>query len=239
LAEATKAIDAALFDRRGYPTTSAQAGYDEWADTYEASVATGLDTLLLPQLRSITWRQIETVADLGCGTGRTGAWLKARGVGAIDGVDLSRQMLAIAERKRIYRHLAEGDIAGAPLPSGAYRLCIMSLADEHLVELAPAYCTAARLLAPGGQFLLLGYHPFFLMNGLLTHFHRPNGDAVAIRSYVHLFSEHFEAGRQAGLTLIELKECVIDDDWVATKPKWQKYLNWPVSFAAVWTRGEG
>jgi hypothetical protein len=112
----------------------------------------------------------------------------------------------------------------------------MSLADEHLPELAPAYRTAARLLRPRGQFLLLGYHPFFLMNGLLTHFHRPNGEAVTIQSYVHLFSEHFDAGRETGLSLSELRECVIDKAWLATKPKWRPYLGWPVSFALVWTR---
>jgi SAM-dependent methyltransferase len=231
-----KARDAALFDQRRYPTASAQAGYDEWADTYEATVATGLDTALLPTLGAIPWRQMETVADLACGTGRTGAWLKREGVGAIDGVDLSREMLAHAKRKGIYRRLAVGDVAEAPLPSAAYRLCTMSLADEHLPELLPAYRTAARLLLPGGYFLLLGYHPFFLMNGLLTHFHRPDGEAVTIQSYVHLFSEHIDAGRDAGLALAEFRECVIDEDWLATKPKWRRYLNWPVSFAFVWAK---
>jgi len=230
-------MDAAIFDRRGYPTMLAQAGYDEWADTCEATVATGLDEALLPQLRSIAWPQMDAAANLACGTGRTGAWLKARGVGEIDGVDISREMLALAARRLIYRHLAIGDIADAPLPSSAYRLCTMSLADEHLAELGPAYRTAARLLTPGGQYLLLGYHPFFLMSGLLTHFHRSNGQAVTIQSYVHLFSEHLDAGREAGLSLTELKECVIDEAWLATKPKWRQYLNWPVSFALVWTRG--
>jgi SAM-dependent methyltransferase len=233
-----RALDAALFDRRRYPTASAQAGYDEWAETYEATVATGLDSLLLPEL-SIPWAQMETVADLACGTGRAGAWLKARGVGAIDGVDISREMLAIAGRKDIYRRLALGDVGEAPLPSAAYRLSTMSLADEHLSELAPAYRTAARLLMPGGYFLLLGYHPFFLMNGLLTHFHRRNGEAVTIQSYVHLFSEHFHAGREVGLVLADLRECLIDETWLATKPKWRHYLNWPVSFALVWTKADG
>lgn len=230
------AIDAAFFDRRGYPTISARAGYDEWADTYEATVATGLDELLLPRLASIEWQQIDAVADLACGTGRTGLWLKSRGVGAIDGVDVSAEMLARAEKKSVYRHLKLGEISEAPLPSGIYQLCTMSLADEHLPDLASAYRTATRLLRSGGQFLLLGYHPFFLMNGLLTHFHRPNGEAVTIQSYVHLFSEHFDAGHQAGLSLSELKECVIDEAWLATKPKWRQYLGWPASFALIWTR---
>ena len=45
--------------------------------------------------------------------------------------------------------------------------------------------------------------------------------------------------RQAGLALTELSECVIDEAWLATKPKWRQYLNWPVSFAAVWTKRGG
>jgi predicted TPR repeat methyltransferase len=105
MVEAMKAMDAAFFDRRGYPTISARAGYDEWAGTYEATVATGLDELLLPRLASIEWQQIDAAADLACGTGRTGAWLKSRGVGVIDGVDVSAEMLARAVEKGYYRIL--------------------------------------------------------------------------------------------------------------------------------------
>jgi SAM-dependent methyltransferase len=112
----------------------------------------------------------------------------------------------------------------------------MSLADEHLAELGPVYREAARLLRRGGVFLLIGYHPFFLMNGMPTHYHRPGGEAVTIRSYVHLFSEHFAAAREAGLVPADFLECTIDEDWLRTKPKWRKYLHWPVSFALTWRR---
>ena len=56
----------------------------------------------------------------------------------------------------------------------------MVLADEHIVELKPVYCEAARLLSSRGNFVLIGYHPFFLMSGVPTHFHRSSGGAVAI-----------------------------------------------------------
>jgi len=81
--------------------------------------------------------------------------------------------------------------------------------------------------------MLIGYHPFFLLNGLATHFHRADGAAVAIESYVHLFADHIRAAAAAGLSLIELDECLIDEEWLASKPKWQPYLGWPVSFAMV------
>jgi len=230
------ATDAALFDRRDYPTASASEGYGEWAATYEETVAVGLDAPLLQRLSAIEWENVTEAADLGCGTGRTGAWLKSKGVAAIDGVDITPEMLALAEKRGIYRKLAVGDVGAAPLPAGRYPLVTMSLADEHLAELAPAYREAARLLAPGGRFLLVGYHPFFLMNGLVTHFHRDDGSAVNVQSYVHLTSDHFRAGSDAALKLVAFDECIIDEEWLKTKPKWRRYLNWPVSFAMVWEK---
>ncbi len=230
------AKNASLFDRRDYPTASAALGYGEWAATYEETVAVGLDTPLLARLTAVDWKDVAEAADLACGTGRTGQWLKEQGVAAIDGVDITPEMLANAEKRGVYRTLRVGDVSATPLPAARYPLVTMSLADEHLAELGPAYREAARLLVPGGQFLLIGYHPFFLMNGLVTHFHRHDGEAVTIKSYVHLASDHFRAGRDAGLSLVAFDECVIDDEWLKTKPKWRPYLNWPVSFAMVWEK---
>jgi SAM-dependent methyltransferase len=229
-------MQASHFDKRRYPTVDAATGYGEWAPTYEETVAVGLDRPLLARLTAIDWPQANPAADLACGTGRTGEFLAAHGVAPIDGVDITPQMLERAAAKRVYRRLKIADLAATPLASGAYRLCTMALADEHLASLAPVYREAARLLAPGGQFLLIGYHPFFLLNGQLTHFHRADGSALTIESHLHLFSEHHQAGRAAGLALETVEECVIDEAWLATKPKWRPYLNWPVSFALVWRR---
>jgi SAM-dependent methyltransferase len=230
------AINASFFDKRRYPTTSAAEGYGEWAATYEETMAVGLDRPLLPRLTSIDWRAVAQAADLACGTGRTGEWLKAKGVAAIDGVDLTHEMLAIAKTKDVHRRLLVGDLTATPLSSESYDLVVMSLADEHLRDLRPAYTEAARLASRGGKFLLLGYHPFFLMNGLPTHFHRADGEAITIESFVHFFSDHFAAGSAAGLRLAEFLECVIDEEWLKSKPKWRQYVNWPASFALVWKK---
>ena len=50
-----------------------RSGYGEWVDTYEDTVEDAMDIELLERLESVDWRG--EVADLGCGTGRTGAWL--------------------------------------------------------------------------------------------------------------------------------------------------------------------
>ena len=225
------------FDKRGYPTVNARIGYGEWAAHYEATVAIGLDRPLLDHLTSPDWVNLTNAVDLACGTGRTGMWLAQHGVRHIDGVDVTPEMLEFAKTKHVYRHLHVADVAATAFRSSKYELCTMVLADEHLAELRPVYCEAARLLSHQGNFVLAGYHPFFLMNGVPTHYHRSDGEAVTIESHVHLLSEHFQAGTEAGLVLVEFRECVIDEQWLLTKPKWREYLNWPVSFALVWRRG--
>ena len=230
-------MDFALFDLRGYPVVSAETGYTEWADSYDATVTAGLDQPLLHSLTSVNWRQMRRVADLACGTGRTGVWLKSRGVGSIHGVDFAQRMLDIAASKHAHEKLHLADVARTPLASAAYDLCMLVLEDEHLAELAPVYREAARLLVAPAHFVLVGYHPFFLMRGMPTHYHRAgNHEAVAIRSYVHLFSEHFDAAAGVGLAIGEFRECVIDEKWLVGKPKWREYMNWPVSFALVWSK---
>jgi SAM-dependent methyltransferase len=225
-----------LFDKRGYPTVQVRTGYREWSAQYEATVAAGLDQPLLDQVASADWNALTTAVDLACGTGRTGEWLVQLGVTQIDGVDVTSEMLEIARTKGVYRHLQVADLTTTALRTANYQLCTMALADEHLPELEPAYKEAARLLAHDGKFIMVGYHPFFLMSGIPTHYHRSDGEAVAIESHVHLFSEHFHSGAEAGFVLTQFRECIIDEKWLLTKPKWRGYLGWPVSFALVWSR---
>jgi SAM-dependent methyltransferase len=160
-------------------------------------------------------------------------------VGEIDGVDLSAAMLEAASARGVYRSLGEAEVGATGLESGAYELVVSSLVDEHLAELAPLYAEAARLLAPDGTLVLVGFHPHFILaSGMPTHFDdAESGEPVAIETHVHLLSEHVAAGRAAGLDLAELHERVIDDEWVALKPKWERFRAHPISFACVWTKG--
>jgi len=229
-------LDSRLFDKRGYPIVEPASGYGEWAGTYDATVAEGLDRPLLERIRSVEWGAIGSAADLACGTGRTGAWLKDRGVQSLDGVDITPEMLALAEKRGAHGTLWLADAAATELNPAAYDLATLVLADEHIADIGPVYREAWRLLRPNGVFLIVGYHPFFLISGMPTHFHRSDGEAVTIESHVHLFAEHFNTGCANGLTLVEFQECVIDEEWLKTKPKWRRYLNWPASFAMVWRK---
>lgn len=228
-------VDFARFDARHYPTLGVREGYAAWAPTYEDTVLDLMDLRLLERLQ-IQWRAAGRVLDLACGTGRIGAWLRAKGVQRIDGVDLTPQMLAKARDKGVYEGLTVGDITDTGIPSDRYNLITQSLADEHLPDLGPLYAEAFRLARPGGGFVLVGYHPWFLMSGIPTHFDRAPDEPVAIESHVHLFSDHVRAALGAGWRLATLEEGVIDDAWVARKAKWEQHRDRPVSFAFVWLK---
>jgi SAM-dependent methyltransferase len=190
----------------------------------------------LARIETVDWAKAGRVLDLACGTGRIGVWLRAQGVARLDGVDFTPEMLARAERKGVYDRLIQADILATGLPAASYDLLLEVLADEHLAAVAPLYDEAARLAKPAGVFVMVGYHPYFLMNGIPTHFDRRSGEPVAIESYVHLFSEQVQAAHRADWTLVEMHEGVIDDAWIAKKPKWERYRSHPVSFALVWRR---
>jgi SAM-dependent methyltransferase len=213
-------------------------GYREWLASYDHTVEDEMDVALLERLESVRWRAVARAADLGCGTGRTGAWLRAHGVPRIDGIDLTPEMLEQARARGIYEELRVADVAASGLPGGAYGLVTTCLVDEHLADLGPLYREVARLAREGGLHVLVGYHPHFIMTaGMPTHYDRRPGEPVAIETYVHLLSDHVSAATAAGLGLLEMRERLIDDRWLALKPRWEPYLGHPVSFALVWRKG--
>jgi SAM-dependent methyltransferase len=223
------------FDTRGYRTVDVRTGYREWVPTYEDTVQDAMDIALLDELRSVEWTG--RAADLGCGTGRTAAWLRAHGVERIDGVDLTPEMLEVARERGAHDTLREGDVAATGLESGAYDLVIASLVDEHLPTLQPLYAEAARLARPDGHLVVVAFHPHFIMaSGMPTHFASASGEPVAIETHVHLISEHVRAGLEAGFTLAEMQEGVVDERWLELKPKWERFRGHPVSMAFAWRR---
>ena len=230
-------MDASLFDTRHYPTLSVQEGYTAWAAFYDESTLKELmDYRLLSRIQAVAWEQLEAAADLACGTGRIGAWLKERGVRFLDGVDLTEAMLEQARAKDIYRSLWLADLRQTPLKAHSYDLVSVGLADEHLPDLVPLYQEAARLARPEGYLVLVGYHPFFQLSGVPTTFERSTGERTTIQGYVHLFSEHVQAASECGWLLQDMQESLIDEAWLEKRPRSEPHKGWPVSFAFLWQK---
>jgi SAM-dependent methyltransferase len=228
------------YDSRGYRTLDVLAGYAVWAPFYDATMDDRLDLPLLRWLVSVDWGRIAAAVDLGCGTGRIGAWLKAHGVTRVDGVDASSAMLDRAAVKMIYHRLVCADAATNGLVWQGYDLAISSFAVCHIGDLCGFYTEAARLIRPNGKVVLIDYHPFMLLKGVPTHFSAPAGEAVAIANVVHMFGDHIQAGCRAGLALMELREQLVDAEWVEEnrrlfgEPRLASHVGHPISFAMVW-----
>src|SRR5688500_10382405 len=136
--------DFAQFDTRHYPTADVIEGYAKWAPLYDAMVPGQLDLPLLHACQPIAWPQISSAVVLGCGTGRIGQWLKhVKSVANIDGVDMSPDMLALADPKKLYRQLIKADVRHTILPAQAYDLAISVLAACHVADLPALYREAA------------------------------------------------------------------------------------------------
>ncbi len=229
------AVDHSIYDKRRYPIVGVREGYAEWAPRYEQTVYDEMDLRLLERLRTVDWSAPRSVLDLACGTGRIGAWLRRRcPAAAVDGVDITPEMLDVARSRGMYRTLAIADVASTGLAAATYDLCTQSLADEHLPELRPLYQEVRRVTKRGGHFVMVGYHPQFLMAGITTHFDRAPGESITIRSHVHLFSDHVKAAHDAGWSLQEMEEGLVDDAWLRRKAKWEAYRGLPISFSMVW-----
>lgn len=92
--------------------------YDAWSASYDAEVGgNGYATpaRCAKALAKFTQDVARPVLDFGCGTGLSGLALKLAGFETIDGLDLSADMLAQADAKKVYRNLSQIE-AGSALP---------------------------------------------------------------------------------------------------------------------------
>lgn len=108
----------------------------------------------------------QAMADLGTGTGRLlelFAPLYRRGVG----VDLSREMLAVAranlDRAGVaHAQVRQGDLYSPPVERDAFDLVTMHQVLHYLEDPARAIREAARLLRPGGRLAIVDFAPHAL-----------------------------------------------------------------------------
>jgi predicted TPR repeat methyltransferase len=149
--------DAALL-RRAYGLTGKDEGaqlYREWAATYDRTMVEGLGYISPGRLAAlfashVTWRD-RPVLDLGCGTGLVAASLAELGFSTIDGLDLSSEMMAEAERRNIYRGFVTADLTKRlPIEDGTYAaaICNGTFTSGHVD--ASCLDEIVRVLAPGG-----------------------------------------------------------------------------------------
>lgn len=97
----------------------AERFYRDWAAEYDTEFA-GTTRYRLPEAVAQAYDEASgagPVLDVGAGTGLVAAALEARGIGPVDALDISADMLAQAARKRVCRTTVRADLT-RPLPLG-------------------------------------------------------------------------------------------------------------------------
>ena len=107
-------------------TNDSRELYASWAATYDKEVKK--NGYVTPQrvataLRDFVTDQSDFILDYGCGTGLSGHALQAVGFENIDGLDVSQEMVSLAEEKSIYKNLRVFDpVTEIPVHSDQYKI---------------------------------------------------------------------------------------------------------------------
>jgi SAM-dependent methyltransferase len=146
--------------------------YRDWAATYDADFAQGMDYLMPAHVARafLAAGGQGPVLDVGAGTGLVARALRDMGFGgAIDGVDISAEMLARATEKGLYRHLSRADVT-LPLTLGLYSGIVSSgtFTHGHVGPEALPHLLAAA--APGAQFAVSIKQDIYTANGFDSAF---------------------------------------------------------------------
>ena len=152
-----------------------RALYAKWAKTYESDFVAkeGYEhPKVISELFNNFTPKVSSVIDIGTGTGLVGHYLhQLRPEIAIDGIDISPEMLEQAEKKGVYRNLFERDltktISGTAAPYDAM-ICIGIFTHGHLGPIALG--NLIPLIKSGGYFVIGINAKFFISESFEAKF---------------------------------------------------------------------
>ena len=164
-------------------------GYRRWASTYDRMpnpLIAREQRHLLPRLTDITGTD---VLDVACGTGRWLAQLLARGARSGVGIDVSDAMLrASGNNDRIRGRLIRADCLHLPLAGTTFDFAICSFAANHIADIARLFREIARVVRPGGRFIVSDLHPAAYALGWRTGF-RDAFESIQIETRSHSLND--------------------------------------------------
>lgn len=184
------------------------AAYDSWSQTYETMDNPTRD-LAAAMLRDPGVVLVgRDVLEIGCGTGLNTRYL-AEHARKVTAIDFSAGMLekARANTGAANVKFQQGDIKNVwDVEDASVDVIVTTLVLEHIEDLAHVYKEAARVLRPGGEFLIFELHPYRQLRGGQAQFAAEDGTTIFVSAFVHSISEFVSAGIGTGFTLKELRE---------------------------------
>lgn len=185
------------------------SAYDGWSQTYESVENPTRDLAALALRQQFADANDRDVLEIGCGTGLNTRHLAAR-CRSVVALDFSAGMLEQARLNVSAPNVSfvENDLrARWKVEDSSRDLIVCTLVLEHVEDLRHVFREAARVLRPGGEFLIYELHPFRQMRGGQAQFTDPrSNEVVLIPAYLHDVSDFVNASIECGFILARLGE---------------------------------
>ena len=187
--------------------------YNSWSEIYDTNKNRTRDLDKSATRIVLGDRQLGSVLELGCGTGKNTEWLVDR-ASSITAIDFSEGMLRVAKEKVAsekvtWKHAdvtLDWDVA-----DDSFDVITCSLILEHIEDLGFIFSQANAKLKSGGLLFISELHPFKQYAGTKARYETEDR-VEELEVYIHHVSEFTDGGKLAGYEMLELEEWFDEDD---------------------------
>lgn len=134
-----------------------------WQEGFTDGVDPEYEEQILPLIENLL-HGARRVLDVGCGEGQVSRRIASLGAEVV-GLDPTSAQIRVAHQRGGAAHYIRARSQQIPSPTASFDAVVLCLALEHIHPFEPAIHEVARVLAPGGLFLLFLAHPLLQSPG--------------------------------------------------------------------------